>query len=132
MTTESASERQKQWALAVRRSFGISDQLTEKDARRALIGNLQDQLKENGWHTPTRGICEPLVDVLLALESSGNPDDQDAANRLLNREITVVDPERLVLDPWFQDPPEVVAVARQTLNRVGQYVRQRPGPWPSS
>src|SRR5580704_15689892 len=114
MTAESASDRQQQWVLVVRRSFEISDDVSSENARKALIRHLQDQLEENGWHRPTRGIAEPLTDALLALGASGDLDDQllpaglgdsaptfttrNAAYRLLDKGLTVVDPEHLVFD----------------------------------
>ena len=91
MTAESASNRQQQWALVVRRSFGISDRVADEEAREALIGSLEDQLRENGWQSPTRGIAEPMVDALMALGANGHlrrpPAPRwNAAYRLLARE----------------------------------------------
>jgi hypothetical protein len=75
MTAESASDRQQQWELVVRRSFGISDLVAYKDAREALIECFEDQLCENGWQSHTRGIAEPITDALMALGTDGELDD---------------------------------------------------------
>jgi hypothetical protein len=142
MTAESVSDRQQQWVLVVRRSFEISDVVSDEDARKALIGHLQEQLEGNGWQSPTRGIAEPLVDALMALGASGDIDDQllpaglgvsaptfttrDAAYRLLDKGLTVVDPEHLVFDSMSELPSEVVGTAQQILDRVFEYVRKQP------
>jgi hypothetical protein len=127
VTAESASDRERQWALAVRRSFGIPDFVSNEDAREALIVNLEDLLQESGWRSAKRGICEPMVDALLALEARADLGVREGASRLIGKGITVVDPERLVFDARFEYPPEVVAVAQQALDRVDHYVRERPG-----
>ena len=130
MTAESASDRQQQWALVVRRSFGIPDPVSNEDAREALIGSLRDQLHENGWQSPTRGTAEPIVDALIAFGTSGDLDDRllppgDAAYRLIDKGLSAVDPEHLVFDMMFEYPPEVVAAIQQLLDRVSQYVREQ-------
>ncbi len=142
MTAESASDRQQQWVLVVRRSFEIPDLVGNEDAREALIGHLLDQLQENGWQSPTRGTAEPIVDALMAFGATEEMDDQllpaglglsaptfttqDAAYRLLDKALAVVDPEHLVFDVMSELPPEVVAVTQQVLDRVFQYVREQP------
>ena len=142
MTAESASDRQQQWVLVVRRSFEIPDLVGNEDAREALIGHLLEQLQENGWQSPTRGTAAPIVDALMAFGASEEIDDQllpvglglsaptfttqDVAYRLLDRAMTVVDPEHLVFDVMSELPPEVVAVTQQVLDRVFQYVREQP------
>ncbi len=141
MTAESASDRQLQWELVVRRSFGISDLVADNDARETLIGCFEDQLRANGWQSLTRGIAEPIVSALMVLGANGELDDylpaelglsvatftsRDAAYRLLDHGMTVVDPEHLVFDMMSEFPPEVVATAQQVLYRIGQYARQQP------
>jgi hypothetical protein len=131
MTADAASDRQQQWTLVVRRSFGIPDLVAAEDARTSLIMSLEEQLRENGWQGATHGVAEPMVDALMGLAASGDVDEhllpaEDAAYRLLNEGTTVVDPQRLVFDVTSDYPPEVVAVARQVLDRVGRYVRQQP------
>ena len=130
MTAESASDRQQQWALVVRRSFGIPDLASNEDAREALVRSLQDQLQENGWQSLTRGTAEPIVDALIALGASGDQDDRvlpprDAAFRLIDKGLSVIDPEHLVFDMAFEYPPEVVAAVEQMLVRVSQHTREQ-------
>jgi hypothetical protein len=134
MDADSSSHRQQQWLLVVRRSFGISDLVSNEEARNALIENFQDGLHENGWPNPTRGMSEPLLDALLAMGSSGDLEDRllaaevprDAAYRLIDKGIAEVDPMHLVFDPRFEYPPEAVAAAQQVLDRIFQYVREHP------
>jgi hypothetical protein len=134
MTAESASDRQQQWALVVRRAFGIPDLFVDEDAREALIGYLGDQLEENGWQNPTRGVCEPILDALMGLGAIGDLDDRllsaeprrAAAYQLLDTGLSKVDPQHLVFDASFEYPPEVVALAQQVLDRVGRYLREQP------
>ena len=142
MTAESASDRQQQWVLVVRRSFEISDVVSDEDARKQLIRHFQDQLEEHGWQLPTRGIAEPIVDALVALGASGDIDDQllptgidlsapsfttrEAAYRLLEKGLAVVDPEHLVFDPMSELPSEVVGAAQLVLDRICTYVRAQP------
>jgi hypothetical protein len=133
MTDESPSDRQQQWELVVRRSFGISDLVAKRDAREALIRNFEDQLHENGWHIPSRGTAEPIVDALMALGAIEDLDDptlttrttRDSAYRLIEKGLAVIDPEHLVFDMSFEYPREVVAAAEQVLDRVGRYVREQ-------
>jgi hypothetical protein len=142
MNAESASDRQRQWVLVVRRSFEISDVVSSEDARSELIRHFQDQLEENGWDLPTRGIAEPIMDALVALGASGDRDDQllptgidlsassfttrEAAYRLLEKGLTVVDPEHLVFDSMSELPSEVVSAAQQILDRICAYLRAQP------
>lgn len=134
MNAESGSHRQQQWLLVVRRSFGISDLATNEEARNALIESFQDDLQENGWQNPTRGMCEPLLDALLAMGASGDLEDgllaaemrRDDAYRLIDKGIAEVDPMHLVFDQRFEYPPEAVAAAQQVLDRIFQYVREHP------
>jgi hypothetical protein len=134
MNAESDPHRQLQWLLVVRRSFGISDFVSNEEARNALIENFQDNLQENGWQNPTRGMCEPLLDALLAMGESGDLADRllaaeaprDAAYRLIDKGIAEVDPMHLVFDKRFEYPPEAVAATQQVLDRVIQYLREHP------
>ena len=134
MNAESGSDRQQRWLLVVRRSFGISDLVSNEEARRALIEAFRDDLQENGWPNPTRGMCEPLLDALLAMGASGALEDrllaadvpQDAAYRLIDTGIAEVDPMHLVFDRRFEYPPEAVAAAQQVLDQVFQYLREHP------
>jgi hypothetical protein len=117
--------------LVVRRSFGIPDLVANEDAREVLVGSFEEQLRQNGWQSPSRVIAEPMVDALMALEPNGGLDDRllpvdDAAFRLLDRGTTVVDSQHLVLDVTSEYPPEIVAVAQHVLDRVGHYVREQP------
>jgi hypothetical protein len=130
MTAESASDRQQRWALVVRRSFGISDVVSHEDAREVLIGFLLDQLYRDGWQSPTRGTAEPIVDALIAFGASDDLDDRlllprDAANRLIDKGLSEIDPEHLVFDMMFEYPPEVVAATQQLLDRISQYLREQ-------
>jgi hypothetical protein len=130
MNAESTSDRQQQWELVVRRSFGIPDLVADEDAHSVLIGFLQDQLEENGWQSPTRGMCEPILDSLMALGASEDLEDcmlsaemrRDAAYRIIDRGLAEVDPQHLVFDVRFEYPPQVVVVAQQVLDRIGQYI----------
>lgn len=142
MTAESASDRQEQWVLVVRRSFGIPDLVGKEDARRALIQCCQEQLEDNGWQGPARAIAEPMMDSLLAFGANGEFDDpvfpseqsvsaspfntRDAAHRLIDKGMTVVDPEHLVFDTISEYPPEVLAAAQRVLDRVSQYLGMEP------
>jgi hypothetical protein len=142
MTAESASDRQREWVFVVRRSFGIPDLITDEDARETLIGSLEDQLRDNRWQSPSRAIAEPMVDALIALGTSGDLDERllraapplsdvtsanrDAAYRLIEKGLTVVDPQHLVFAVMSEYPSEVVATAQQALDRVGHYVREQP------
>ena len=79
---------------------------------------------------PHTGTAEPIVDALWAFETSGDHDDgllspRDAACRLIDRGLSVIDPEHLVFDVLFQYPPEVVAAVEQVLARVSQYMREQ-------
>jgi hypothetical protein len=130
MSSESASERQRQWELVVRRSFEISDLAARNEARQALIGCLENYLQSNGWQSALRGVSEPIVDSLMVLEVAGDLSDptfttRDRAHRLLARGVTVVDPERLVFDARFEYPPEVVAAVEEMLTRVERYAREQ-------
>lgn len=142
MSPPSASNGQAQWALVVRRSFGIPDLVAEDDARTALIGSVEERLHENGWQSPAHQIAELMVEALLALGASGSPDEalfgaerdlvdatfagQDPAHRLLNQGMTVADPEHLDWDVMSEPPPELVATAQQVLERIGRYVQEHP------
>ena len=141
MTAESASDRQQQWVLVVRRSFDIPDLVGNEDAREALMA--PPGAASGEWVAkPHRGTAAPIVDALMAFGASEEIDDQllpvglglsaptfttqDVAYRLLDRAMTVVDPEHLVFDVMSELPPEVVAVTQQVLDRVFQYVREQP------
>jgi hypothetical protein len=131
MTPESVSGRQEQWALVVRRSFGIPDLATDEDARKALVGSLEEEFRECGWQGPALEIAEPIVDALMALGATADVSDRllpagDAAYRLLSKATTAVDPQHLVFDVMSEYPPEVVAVAQQALDRIGHYLREQP------
>ncbi len=124
MARETASAGE-QWELVVRRSFGIADVVTARDAREVLIGHLEDQLHANGWQNPTRAVAEPILDAFMALGATGDLDDQ-TAYRLIEQGMTVVDPVHLVFDVRGEYPPEVVAAARQLVDRVGRYAGGLP------
>jgi hypothetical protein len=138
MTTEPDSHRQPQWVLAVRRSFGIPDPVDDNDARRALVGWLEELLLQNGWHSGTRAIADAMVDALIVLAASGELDDgipggvlstvttHNVASRLIDKAVTVVDPEYLVIDLTSGYPPEIVEVAEGVLGRVFQYALEQP------
>lgn len=141
MTAESASDRQLQWVLVVRRSFEIPDHVDNEDARRALVRKLEEHLHQNGWQSATRAIAEPMVDALMAFGASGDFDDRllpvdldvssetfvtrDAAHRLIDNGMMTVDPQHLVFDVTSEYPPEVIAVAEIVLDRVFQYAREQ-------
>jgi hypothetical protein len=83
-----------------------------------------------------------MLDALIALGASGDLDDQmlpeelrvpaesvntrDAAHRILDKGISVVDPEYLVYDTRSEYPPEIVAVAQQVLDLIFAYIREQP------
>lgn len=127
MSAGSNADRQQEWVLVVRRSFGIPDLVSNEDAREAIIGSLLEQLQENGYQSPTRGAAEPIVDAFIAFGVSGDLDDSllppgDAANRLIDKGLSEIDPEHLVFDMMFEYPPEVVAAVQKLLDRVSQYL----------
>lgn len=124
MTWAVASE-DSEWALVVRRSFEISDLVSQRDAREALIRRCEAQLRDNGWQRPTRAVAEPITDALLSLGAIGSIDDR-SAYRLLERGTNVVDPEHLVFDVMSEFPPEVVAAAQQLLDVVSKYAYEEP------
>jgi hypothetical protein len=131
LTSDSASDRQEQWEIVVRRSFGVSDLVSKSEARETLIRVFEDELQVSGWHSAPRAVAQPLVDSLMVLEVIGDLSDptfttRDRAHRLVGHGIGVVDPEHLVYDARFEYPPEIVAAAQQMLARVEQYVREQP------
>ncbi len=142
MTPESDSDHQQQWTLVVRRSFGIPDLLGTEEARGELVKCLEEQLQENGWRSATRAIADPMADALMAFGVRSDLDDRlfragpsdsadrfptrDAAHQLIDRGMTVVDPEHLVFDATGEYPPEIVAVARLALDRVFRYMDEQP------
>jgi hypothetical protein len=142
MTSESASDRQQTWTFLARRSFGIPESVGDEDARRILVSHIEIQLQENGWRSAPHAVAEPMLDALIALGASGDLDDQmlpeelrvpaesvntrDAAHRILDKGISVVDPEYLVYDTRSEYPPEIVAVAQQVLDLIFAYIREQP------
>lgn len=142
MSNESDSDRQQQWGLSIRRSFGISDLVGDEEARREIVRSFEDRLRENGWQSATRAIADPLVDAMMAMGASGDLDDllliaepsisaetsptRDAAHRVIDRGLTVVDPEHLAFDVRSGHPPEIVAAAGSVLYQVLQYIREHP------
>jgi hypothetical protein len=134
MTTESDPIRQQEWAIAVRRSFGIPDLMSHEDARMALVELLESELRENGWLSAPRAVAHPMADALLAFGASSDFDHQliiedpptEAAHWLVAKGLMEVDPEGLAFDVRGEYPPEVVAVAQIALVRVVQSVRERP------
>jgi hypothetical protein len=130
VNAESASDRQQQWVLVVRRSFGISDPVADNEARETIIRFFEHQLQVNGWQSAPRAIAEPIVDSLMVLEVLGDVDHptfttRDGAQRLLAHGIAVVDPEHLVFDSGFDYPAEILAATLQILERVEEYVREQ-------
>ena len=131
MTAKSASDRQQQWELVVRRSFGISDLVPNKDARETLIRCFEDELEVSGWQSAPRAVAQPFVDALMVLEVVGDLSDpsfttRDGAHRVIAKGIAVIDPEHLVYEARFDYPTEIVAAAQQMLVRIEQYVREQP------
>ena len=131
MTSGSASDRQEQWEIVVRRSFEISDLVAKNEARETLIRFFEAELRVNGWHSAPRAVAQPVVDSLMVLEVIGDLSDptfttRDRARRLVGHGIGVVDPEHLVYDPSFEYPSEIVAAVQQMLARVEQYVHEQP------
>ena len=142
MSNESDPDRQQQWTLCVRRSFGIPDVVGDEDARREIVRSFEDRLRENGWRSATRAIADPLVDAMLVMGASGDLDDllliaeqntvedtsptRDAAHRVIARGLTVVDPEHLAFDVRSGYPPEIVETAGGVLDQVLQYRREHP------
>jgi hypothetical protein len=142
MASESASDRQQHWTVLARRSFGIPESVGEEEARTILVSHIETQLHEKGWQNAPHAIAQPMLDALIALGASGDLDDQmlprelrvsaesvttrDAAHRLLDKGISVVDPEYLVYDARSEYPPEIVAVAQYVLDLVFAYIRETP------
>ena len=142
MSNKSDPDRQQQWALSVRRSFGIPDLVGDEDARREIVRSFEDRLRENGWQSATRAIADPLVDAMMLMGATGDLDDvlliaeqsipadtsptRDAAHRVIERGLTVVDPENLVFDVRSGHPPEIVETAGSVLYQVLQYRREHP------
>jgi hypothetical protein len=83
-----------------------------------------------------------MLDALIALGASGDLDDQmlpaelrvsaenvnarDAAHRVLDKGISVIDPEYLMYDTRDEYPPEIVAAAQQVLDLIFAYIREQP------
>ena len=131
LNSGSASDRQEQWEVIVRRSFGIADFVAKNEARETLIRFFEDELRVSGWHSAPRSVAQPLADSLMVREVIGDLSDpafttRDRAHRLVGHGIGVVDPEHLVYDARFEYPPEIIAAAQQMLARVEQYVREQP------
>ncbi len=131
MTASSGPDRQEQWQILVRRSFGISDLVAKTEAREALVRCFEEELQISGWQSAPRAVAQPLVDSLMVLELVGDLSDstftsQDRARRLVAHGIGVVDPEHLVYDGSFEYPPEIVAATQQMLERNEQYVSEHP------
>ena len=129
MSSDSASNRQQEWELVVRRSFEISDFVALDEARETLISCFERHLEANGWQGAPRAIAQPIVDSLMLLEVAGGLSDptfatRDGAHRILAHGISVVDPERLVYDARFEYPPEIVATTQQMLVQIVRYARQ--------
>jgi hypothetical protein len=142
MSAESASDRQRQWELVVRHSFGISDGASDQDAWNEVTKCFEEKLRENGWQETPRGIAEPMVNALVALGADGELDDyfapaalsppetaafttRDPAHRLLDKGLGSVDPEHLAFGVMFEYPDEVIATAQQVLDQVGHYMREQ-------
>jgi hypothetical protein len=142
MTSETSSDHQERWTLVARRSFGIPEEVGNEEARKLLVSRIEMKLQENGWQDAPHAIAQPMLDALIALGASGDLDDQmlpperrvspegvtarDAAHRLLDKGISVVDPEYLVFDMRSEYPQEVVAVAQQVLDLIFEYLREQP------
>jgi hypothetical protein len=126
----SPSDRQEQWVIVVRRSFGISDVVAHDDAREILIRLFENELQVIGWQSAPRAVAQPVVDSLLSVDVIGDLSDatfttRDRANRLVGHGIALVDPEHLVLDTSMGYPVEIVAAAQQMLERVEKYLDQQ-------
>lgn len=142
MSDESDSDRQQQWVLSVRRSFGISDLVGDEDARKEIVRCFEERLRENGWQIATRAISDPLVEAMIVMGASGDLDDlllvaeqsisaetsptRDAAHRVIDRGLTIVDPEHLAFDVRSGHPSEIVTTADDVLYQVLQYMREHP------
>jgi hypothetical protein len=131
MVQGSETDRQEQWQIVVRRSFGIADLVAKKDARETLVSCFEDELQVSGWQSAPRAVAQPLVDSLMLLEVVGDLNDPafttlDGARRIIAHGLEVADPEHLVYDARFEYPDEIVVAARQMLARVEQYVREQP------
>jgi hypothetical protein len=142
VTSESASDRQQQWRVLARRSFGIAESVGDEEARRILVSRIETQLLENGWRSAPHAIAEPMLDAFVALGASGDFDNQilraelrvstdvvttrDAPHRLIDKGISEVDPEYLVFDRRGEYPPEIVATAQQILDLIFEYIRELP------
>jgi hypothetical protein len=142
MTSDSSSDPHEHWTYVARRSFGIPEAVDNEEARKLLVSHIEMKLQENGWRNAPHAIAQPMLDALIALGASGDLDDQllppelrasaegvtgrDAAHRLLDKGISVVDPEYLVFDMRSEYPPEVVAVAQEVLDLIFEYLREQP------
>lgn len=138
-SAEPARNRQREWVLIVRRSFGIPDVVAEHDAKEMLVGSVESQLHENGWPGPARSIARPIVEALIALSTTSDSGDRlqpadlyvtsdaftsrDAAHLLINKGMSIVDPENLVFSVTSEHPREILEVTQQTLERISGYLR---------
>lgn len=141
MDVESPSGRHSEWTIVVGRSFGIPDTVGHLDARRIIIQSIEGQLQENGWQGATRAIAEPMLDALIELGANGGLDacllpaevgasadiasTRDAAHRVMDRAIAVVDPEHLVIDVPGEYPSEILLTARHSVDQVVIYLREQ-------
>lgn len=141
MDVEPGAGRHSEWAVAVGRSFGISESVSDTEGRKIVIKRIQGQLQENGWRGATRAIAEPMLDALIELGASGGLDaylrrpeagvsaetvgTRDAAHRVLDRATAVVDPEHLVIEVPGEYPSEILLVAQQAVDRVVVHVREQ-------
>jgi hypothetical protein len=140
MNVES-SGRDLEWTIVVGRSFGIPDTVGHLDARRIIIECIEGQLRENGWQGASRAIAEPMLDALIELGANGGFDacllpteagasadmanTRDAAHRIIDRAIAVVDPEHLVIDVPGEYPSEILLTARHSVEQVVIYLREQ-------
>jgi hypothetical protein len=71
------------------------------------------------------------LDACLSPAETGNSADdvastRDAAHRVIDRAISVVDPEHLVIDMPGEYPSEILLTAQHAVDQVVIYVRAQP------
>lgn len=136
-----SSDRHSEWVVVVGRSFGISDTVGHLETRRIIIESLEGHLQDHGWQGATRAIAEPMMDALVELGANGGFDScirpaepgssadsastRDAAHRVIDRAISVVDPEHLVIDAPGDYPYEILVTAQYAVDQVVIYLREQ-------
>ena len=98
------------------RTFGISDRVTNPTPGKHSSGPSRTSFWTTGCKAPHGGLQSRLWMLSVAPGPIEDLDDptfstRETAYRLLEKGMTVVDPERLVFDSDVEYPPEVIAAA---------------------